>query len=228
MRDYIWPRCPSGWNGEERQFFRALIEVLQLMGQPITEKDLSKKLLDKINNGVKPQEPAPETPETPDTPETPEQEYMVLYDNGFVDGVEWTVNTLPREGQTSSAYTYLSGEGLFTVYFGGSGTNPFNAHYITQKPIVVPKNATTMNIEAHILIGTCTANFGLLPADAPSSVDASNGGQMSGYVSVSSGVGAKLSITLDESVKGTSNLYAVVNGRGQPGRRICFTKVWFE
>lgn len=226
MRDYIWPRCPSGWNGEERQFFRALIEVLQLMGQPITEKDLSKKLLDKINNGVKPD--TPDTPDTPETPETPEQEYMVLYDNGFVDGVEWTVNTLPREGQTTMASTYLSGNSQFTIYNGGTGTNNHNAHYITKEPIVVPKNATTMNIETHILVGGCGANFGLLPADAPTSVDTSNGGQLSGYITVDTGASKTLSITLDDSVKGTNNLYAVINGRLIGGRRICFTKVWFE
>lgn len=167
-----------------------------------------------------------------------ENALWTLYDNGLVDGVAWSANVLPRENYTAAGLvdtsTLTSGTSM-RIYIATSSSSTAvnqNAHIITTDAISVPINATTLNVQANYLNASIHMNFGLLPANAATSVSTANGGQLTGYQLMTT-TKTDYSLTLDESVKGTSNLHLVINGRGTSGqgtsqRNLNIFKVWFE
>ena len=239
MRDYVWPRCPSGWTKEEREFFRALMEVLQQMGQPIEEKDLSKKLQEKIK--MIGQEV---TPETPEEPEDPFVEVFELFNEGYVNSVGWTGNVLKRPAYTgagSYSLDYVT-NGFMQVGINAT-TNQVpiyhNARLITSADVTIPEGATKMYVEC---VRYCAdANnthpiymqFGVLPSNAPGAFDTSGGGQLSTEFMVTD---EKAVYELALNVKGSYR--AIINARGEtgttidgdsiPSRRVRVYRVWFE
>lgn len=239
MRDYVWPRCPSGWNGEERQFFRALIELLQEMGRPIEEKDLSDKLKKKIEfiGQVEP-------PEEPEEPEAPFVEVYDLFDEGYVNDIGWTGNVLPRPQYTGAGSYMLEyvQNGFMQVGINVT-TNQVpiyhNAHLITSADVKIPEGATKMCVEClrydteMYSTHPIYMQFGVLPSNAPGAFDASSGGQLSQQYSVSDE-----RKVYEMPLNVTGNFRAIINARGEtgttsdgksiPARRIRVYKVWFE
>ena len=237
MRDYIWPRCPSGWNGEEKQFFRALISVLQQLGQPIDEKDLSEKLQAKINDL--------NNQGTTDHPETPEAPWQYeFFNEGFIDGVVWLGNVLKRPQYTGAGVYSLNnvGEGYMQSTIKGM-TNEvpvsFNTHLITDSDFEIPESVTKMKIDCVRYCGypadttPLYVQFGVLPSDAPGAYDVSKGGQLSETVTISQNertiyetpITVKGKYKLIINTKGNSG---AKNGYRLPTRGIRIYRVWFE
>ena len=239
MRDYVWPRCPSGWNKEEREFFRALLEVLQEMGRPIEEKDLSKKLLDKIKMiGQN------TTPEEPGEPEEPWVEVFELFREGYVNGIGWGGNVLNRPAYTGAGTYSLDYVSNGYMQVGISATTNqvpiyHNAHLITSADVTIPEGAKKMCVEC---LRYCTEEknmhpiymqFGVLPSNAPGAFDTSSGGQLSAEYSVTN---EKAVYELALNVSGSYR--AIINARGETGttidgvniptRRVRVYRVWFE
>ena len=238
MRDYVWPRCPSGWNGEERQFFRALIELLQQMGQPITEKDLSPKLLELIQNGIKQEDNKQE-----ETPDDPFVEIYDLFDNGYANDILWTGNVLKRPANTGAGtYSFNSVSSGFMQVGIIATTNQVpishNAHLITSPEIEIPENATKIKIECQRYCASendttpINMQFGILPSNAPGAYNTNNGGLLSDKIAVSN------ELTVYEMTLNVRGKYKVIinaegntgikNGLSIPARYIRVYKVWFE
>lgn len=245
MKDYIWPRCPSNWNKDERDFFRALLQVLQRMARPIEESDLSKKLLEKIlNPPTDPEEPdtpvEPDEPTDPDLPNSP-----VLFEEGFVPGYTWTGNVLARPEYTEAgSYNVSSANGYMGVGVNQTEDESplsYNAHLITEQVFAVPEGATTMKVSA-LQSGMVSEDserlimqFGILPSDAPGAYDVSNGGQLSEENVLDGNESQEYSMTLNTT---EGNYKAIINVKGIAGARADGTfigkreaiifKVWFE
>lgn len=239
MRDYVWPRCPSGWNLEERQFFRALIEVLQELGKPIEESDLGTKLKKKIELIGQPTEP-----EQPETPDDPFVEIYDLFDNGYANDILWTGNVLKRPQYTGAGTFSLNkvADGYLQVGIDET-TNQVpiyhNAHLITQTDVKIPDGATKMCVECSRYCWNeqekrpIYMQFGVLPSNAPDSYSTSAGGQLSQQYQVSDD-----KAVYEMSLNVTGSYRAIINAKAETGytidgvsisaRRINVYKVWFE
>lgn len=163
----------------------------------------------------------------------------VLFDNGWVDGVSWAGNLLPRPQYTSVAtysFGYVESEGFMrlTVNSSSSYSNVnHNCHVCTAEAITVPANATSMRVQAKV---TSTASpqmymkFGLLTADCVNSMDDSNGGVLSSLLTPTSTV-SEYTLALPSGVAG-GQFYAIVNARrtaqASSLRNLDIYKVWFE
>ena len=173
------------------------------------------------------------------TPPTPTG--YVLYDNGWVPGVSWEGNALPRKPYTSIAtYNFAHADaadgGYMTVYFNCSPSYSavlHNAHVCTAYDIIVPADATTMkvtyneSVTAELWSNIC---FGLLKRDCEAATVPSTGGIISEWISTHK---ALETVSLDiSSLDKTEPWTAVVNFRhwADDTYPVAFNifKVWFE
>lgn len=162
--------------------------------------------------------------------------YYRVYYNGDQNGITWRGNYLPRPQYTQYGYYNLANEnvsaGYLYVYIGAQGSDfTHNAHVISAKGIPVPARATTMHCYCrNENTNAINMQFGLLPTNAPNSYSTANGGVLSSAFSISGTTWQDCKLTLPASVKGTTNLRAIVNGRGvanvQRAMRIAW--IWFD
>ena len=151
----------------------------------------------------------------------------VLFDHGWVPGVSWQGNYLPRPQYTSIAgYNFAEvdsqGHMILTVdsEINYSNVNQ-NCHVCVPAKVTVPAGATKMRVTAHPL--TYPGEFYY------KAMDATNGGQLSGVIEVTSN--NTYDLTLTSGIAGNSwvpvvnmrrSAYANINGK------LYIEKVWFE
>lgn len=163
----------------------------------------------------------------------------VLFDNGWVSGISWSGNALPREQYTSVAtysFGYVDSEGYMrlTVNSASSYSNvQHNCHVCTSGLITVPAGATKMLVNVRATASTSPEiyfKFGLVTQDCVAATDATNGGQLSAWLSPST-TATNYEITLDNGIAG-NQFIAVVNARrtaqASAARSLEIYKVWFE
>ena len=166
----------------------------------------------------------------------------VLFDHGWVSGVSWQGNYLPRPQYTSIAgYNFAEvdtqGHMILTVdsQINYSNVNQ-NCHVCVPAKVTVPAGATKMRVTAHPLTypgefyyKASYLIFGLLTEDCVNAMDATNGGQLSGVIEVTSN--NTYDLTLASGIAGNSwvpvvnmrrSAYANINGK------LYIEKVWFE
>lgn len=167
----------------------------------------------------------------------PSQGDYILYNAGFVDGISWRGNYLPRQQYTSIAkYNFENSRMALIVESepNYSSVN-HNCHVCTANLITVPTDVTRMCVQAYAtdLQGTATPflNFGLLPTNCPNSMSTANGGQLTGAVDASAQVSTKYTMTLNAAMKGAQYLAVVNMRRNAQANNPCtirIAKVWFE
>lgn len=174
-------------------------------------------------------------------PIDPSQEKYGLYDQTYINDIDWAGNSYPRVGFTGAGKYSLahasgsSGEnGYLLVYIASSTGNSvqYTAHVATADRVRVPPDATQLRVMARYTEGSISIQFGLLPPDAPNSRSVERGGQLTSAISVS-GSWAEYILTLDSSVVGSSDFKVVINGigtsgAGQPRRNLEIRKVYFQ
>ena len=160
-----------------------------------------------------------------------------LYDSGFIDGIPWSGNMLPRQQYTSIAsYSFENTRMCLTVASESGYSNvQHNCHVCTSELITVPSDATKMCVIVYVTDGSGDAttylNFGLLPTDCPNSMSTANGGQLSGIQYATDQVPTQHTLTLASGIAGGQYL-AVVNmrrsARANNTATLRIQKVWFE
>lgn len=162
--------------------------------------------------------------------------FYSVYDSGDQDGISWRGNYLPRPietryGDYSLAYENAT-PGYLLVYISNAGsTYTHNAHVMTNRAVSVPNKATKMHIRCRAENGnTIQVRFGLLPSNAANSYSTANGGVLSSALDISGTEWRDLELILPDTVKGTANLYPIINGRGQANehRSVRIERVWFD
>ena len=166
----------------------------------------------------------------------------VLFDHGWVSGISWQGNYLPRPPYTSIAsynFAEVDTEGHMILSVDSainySHVN-HNCHVCVPAKVTVPAGATKMRVTAHPLTYpgefyyvASYIKFGLLTEDCVNSMDDTNGGQLSSIIEVSSNT--TYDLTLDPGIAGNSWV-PVVNMRRNAyaniGGKIFIDKVWFE
>lgn len=161
----------------------------------------------------------------------------VLYDNGFVTGISWQGNYLPRPPYTSIAsYNFEANDMALIVASEENYSNVnHNCHVCTADLITVPAGASSMKIiyncfmEGNYLTSPYL-KFGLLSASAATSVD-DTGGQLSAWTESYNEVQTTLTLSLGSGIAGNA-FRAVVNMRrtaqAYGPATIRIYKVWFE
>ena len=174
---------------------------------------------------------------------TPAEVYT-LFDNGWVSGVNWLGNYLPRPQYTSMGkYNFANVDqgGYMRLYIGNVNGQAvsYNCHVCTNGVITVPGDATVMKVMVSSAYGYTFQKqvyFGLLTPDCVNALDDTNGGQMSGHYSINTSTPTTLSLTLNAGIAG-GQFVAVVNQRnnsvsddseGDGTNFIRIHKVWFE
>lgn len=160
-----------------------------------------------------------------------------LYDSGFIDGISWYGNYLPRQNYTSIAsYSFEATRMALTVASepGYSSVN-HNCHVCTSELITVPSDATKMCVQAYATDLSGDANpyliFGLLPTDCPNSMSTANGGQLTSALNASAQVLTTYTLTLGAGMAGAQYLAVVNMRRNARANYPCtvrIAKVWFE
>jgi len=163
----------------------------------------------------------------------------VLYDNGWVPGVSWAGNLLPRKPYTSIASYNLSRvedggymQLLFDCYYEYSHVT-HNAHVCTMSDIIVPADATAMKVtltESSSALYYGNACFGLLKKDCEAATVPSTGGILSNWSPIFASM-TTLSLdisSLDKTQPWTAvvNTMHYANDSGLIADNIY--KVWFE
>ena len=160
--------------------------------------------------------------------------YMLLYDNGTVNGISWAANKFNRLNYTAYATAKLYDERMLIQITQTTNTASYyyNAHVSTAEPVRVPKNASRLNVSVN---GDATnwivdLKFGLLPGTISNSYDDSKGGQLSSTISAQGATIKTHSMELSEDVKGRDDLYVIINGqqRCDQTRRMYIYNVWFD
>jgi len=164
----------------------------------------------------------------------------ILFDNGWVTGIEWAGNQLPRQPYTSlGSYSFTnvpSGHMDLTVESRNSYSSVLhNCHVCTASPVRVPASATSLHVQVAFRTSESAGEamiFGLLPANCPNSMDASNGGQLSTVVPAYNLT--EFTMAFESGIANT-DLYAVVNLRRnshcedpRSAGTLRIYKVWFE
>ena len=144
----------------------------------------------------------------------------VLFDNGWVGGISWAGNFLPRPQYTSIA-TYSFGNvedyGFMRLTVNsesGYSDVPYNSHVCNAEPITVPAGAAKMCVwvkSTSMVTPQIYMSFGLLTADCVNSMDASAGGQLSAITAPASTI-TKYELDLASGIAG-GQYYAIVNAR---------------
>ena len=163
-----------------------------------------------------------------------------LFDNDWVSGVPWSGNLLPRPPYTTQGtynFSYVDTLGYMQLTVNCSSSySPVNhnCHVCTSQLITVPANATKLCFQLRNMpySGSVYGNWGLLPADAPNSMDTSAGGQLSGITLLTTSDELQTQIlTLNSDVKG-AQMRAIFNVRRNVKSdytiNVDIYKVWFE
>lgn len=163
----------------------------------------------------------------------------VLFDNGWIGGISWAGNLLPRPQYTSVgtySFAYVEDGGYMRLTInsesGYSNVN-HNCHVCTAQPITVPAGATKLCVwvkAQSIAAPQIYMSFGLLTAGCVNSMDATNGGQLSAITAPDS-VLTKYELALDSGIAG-GQYYAIINARrtaqAASSRSLDIYKVSFE
>lgn len=172
---------------------------------------------------------------------TPGPAENVLFDHGWISGIPWSGNLLPRAQYTSQAsysFSNVDSLGYMSLIINCSSSYSsvnHNCHVCTTDMITVPGTATKMCVQVRNNESNVYANWGLVSANAANSADAT-GGQLTGYQLMSvSDYSQTLEQTLSSSVKG-QQLRAIFNMRknvkvtsGWDGPvNVDIFKFWFE
>lgn len=164
----------------------------------------------------------------------------VLFDNGWIGGVEWAGNMLPRPNYTAIAsYSFgnVDSDGymkLTVASESGYSDIPYNCHVCTAQPVTVPAGATKMCVSVRQNLSgnpNMYLKFGLLTADCVNSMDDTNGGQLSEITLTSGTTLTTYELALNSGIAG-GEFYAVVNarrtGKAAASRSLEIYKVYFE
>lgn len=164
----------------------------------------------------------------------------VLFDNGWISGISWAGNLLPRPVYTSIAsysFGYVESDGYMQLSISSQSSYSnvnHNCHVCTSEAITVPAGATVMRVTVRQNLSGSPLmylKFGLLTADCVDSMDDTNGGQLSSVLGLSGTAQATYDLTLNSGIAGNS-FYAVVNARrtaqAAAARSMEIYKVWFE
>lgn len=156
---------------------------------------------------------------------------VTLFDRGWVAGVDWAGNTLPRRQYTSYGYysfANVDSDGYMRLYVSGSTTYNHNAH-VAAPAMVIPASATQMHVIARRAASAGDMVFGVISPDCPNTYDVSAGGQLSPSTTVSYLDETEYTLTLSDSVKGQT-LIPVINFSGVANavKDVRIYKVWFD
>lgn len=170
----------------------------------------------------------------------------VLFDHGWVTGISWAGNQLPRPRYTSIAsYNFANveqgGYMALTVDSNWDYSNVNqNCHVCVNGAVTVPAGATYMKVTAAVFGRNIYEGdnwepyikFGVLTGDCVNSCDATNGGQLSEWADIQHAeTELTFTLTLNAAVKGQA-LIPVVNLRRTAGAdypvAMRIYKVWFE
>lgn len=167
----------------------------------------------------------------------------VLFDHGWVPGINWAGNLLPRPPYTSIAsynFARVDTDGCMVLLVMSnpqySSVN-HNCHVCTDGPITVPAGATKMcvNVTPSSTPGfpldysPIYLKFGLVTMDCVNAMDAANGGQLSDIIELTAS--GTYELILNNGIAGNSYV-PVVNGRANAkmvkSTSMSIYKVWFE
>ena len=338
MRDYIQPKIPSAWTGQERTFANMLISVLDDLHMPITEEWLSTRLRDALTSAGKSSKDYDEESDdtgiswidgspilrttleievTANTAAESEsiknlnalirvegfvmtsagacypvgsgngsievnvwknagsdkikvlsgasgtayitayytqgeapvtQDTFVFFNDGYVkpeggsENIAWATSDdatpiFARPSDSSHGYTTDGHATLDSVETNGylllycsSGSNYFyNSYVCTEQPVHIPASAEKLNVKGAKGPNGCQISIALLPGNAPNSMDASNGGKVSTFYTLTS-VPTDYSLPLEEAMKGSDDYRILINfrGKGDLYRKAQITRVYFE
>lgn len=144
----------------------------------------------------------------------------VLFDNGWISGISWAGNLLPRPQYTSvGTYSFANVENggymrLTVNSESGYSDVPHNCHVCTAQPVSVPAGATKLCVwvkSTSLAAPQIYMSFGLLTGDCVNSMDATNGGQLSAIAAPSSTL-TKYELALNNGIAG-GQYYAIINAR---------------
>ena len=174
------------------------------------------------------------------TPEVPE--VFDFFDNGYTNDADsqqigWSANLLTRPSGGVDGYTVngiarldrVETDGYMYCYISTGSNFYYNAHVCTTNLIHIPTNALKLTVRAARTVNSCQMKIALLPADAPNSMDTSNGGVISTYFTLTNAQ-ADYSIDVPANMRNTDLYRIVVNirGYGDAYRQANFYKVKFE
>lgn len=162
-----------------------------------------------------------------------------LFDNGWVGGISWAGNLLPRPQYTSVgtySFAYVEDGGYMRLTInsesGYSNVN-HNSHVCTAQPVTVPASATKLCVwvkAQSLATPQIYMSFGLLTEDCVNSMDATNGGILSAITAPDSAL-TKYELALGSGLAG-GQFYAVINARrtaqAAASRSLDIYKVSFE
>ncbi len=161
----------------------------------------------------------------------------VLFDNGWIEGVGWSINRLPHrnyynEGICKATFDNVETSGYMRLSIEGSSFgNQYNTHICGDKAYPVPYNAVKMKVSAARQSSAQTLMmFGLVTEDCVNSMDTTRGGVLSETLYPTYGTTpATYEIDLPEGIAG-HEFVPVINafGNGDARRLIDIYKVWFE
>lgn len=162
----------------------------------------------------------------------------ILWNAGPVTGVTWKINYLTRP---SNYYTGLGrgSIGSNTIWLDIDPTTgnsvQYSTHACTQQLITIPSSATKLWVRVKKDGDPANMRFGLLPTNAPNSMDTSKGGKLDSKRVVSSTSWTDYSLALNSGMAGSSiyrvvvNVYEYANVRStrDEAKGIGIYRVWF-
>ena len=167
----------------------------------------------------------------------------VLYDRGWVTGISWAGNQLPRPRYTSIAtYDFSQAANSYMRLIINSEEQysavTQNCHVCTSGEVRVPSGATKMKVTYLLQMDYAPRNadpyvkFGLLTPDCVNSCDATNGGALTEWIDIGTSSDERTSeLTLPIGIAG-NDFMAVVNYRNNANclepLSLRIFKVWFE
>lgn len=162
-----------------------------------------------------------------------------LFDSGWVDGINWGGNLLPRpQYKTLGRYdfSHVDGGGYMDIYIEQYESNvTYYTHVCTADLISIPADATKLKVSMMTVapgVAPPPAKFGLLTDDCINSMDATNGGVLSGTIYPSYSTYSEYELNLLDGMAGTSDYRVVINNWGSAyvdrERHVRINKVWFE
>lgn len=160
----------------------------------------------------------------------------VLYDNGYVDGVEWVGNRLPHKSYYNASvcgadFSHAEAEdgGYIRLYLNGSYQLQYNTHVCTSAAVRVPDDATAMKVEVSKGVNQIDMRFGLMPEDCTNSLDTTNGGVLTSTEYISTSGKHTYTLNLPAGFAGGSwvpvvNAFEAANQLSE----LNVYKIWFE
>ena len=172
----------------------------------------------------------------------PSEDTWEYFRNGYVNdaggnAIGWSANLLTRPNDMTHGYTTyglaslsnVETDGYMLLYNATGANYYYNSHVCTTNTVTIPSTATKLTVEASRGPKTSNILLALLPDNAPNTMDDTNGGQVSGWISPTTSA-ALYSMNLAEGIAGSSTNRIIVNFRGKADeyRAEYITKVYFE